>query len=147
MKHTTHLRLGALALALVLIAGAGCAKTAGEEEGTSGEAKITAIKGSEIKRVTLTKDAARRLDVQTAVVGTDGARTTVPYAAVFYDPTGATWTFTNPGGRTYVRVPIAVDHIDGDVAYLTEGPPAGTAVVTVGGPEVYGAEIGVGEEE
>jgi hypothetical protein len=46
-----------------------------------------------------------------------------------------------------VRAPITVDHIESGVAFLTAGPATGTAVVTVGGPEVYGAEIGVGEEE
>lgn len=147
MRRTRHLRLGLVALALACVAVAGCSKTAAEEEATSGEAKVTEIKGSDVKQVALTSDAARRLDVQTANAGTDGALTTIPYAAVFYDPTGATWTFTNPDGRTYVRAPITVDHIEGEVAFLTKGPAAGTAVVTVGGPEIYGAEIGVGEEE
>jgi hypothetical protein len=129
------------------VAAAGCSKTAAEEETTNGEAKITAIKGSDVKAVTLTEDANRRLDVQTASATDDGDLTTIPYAAVFYDPTGATWAFTNTDGRRYLRVPITVDHIDGDVAFLTAGPEPGTAVVTVGGPEIYGAEIGVGEEE
>ena len=90
----------------------------------------------------------RRLDVQTGEVaesesGLRPSRT----AAVFYDPTATTWAFANADGRRYVRAPITVDHIDGDLAYLAEGPKVGTDVVTVGGPEIYGAEVGVGDDE
>ena len=112
MKRTRHLRLGLVVLAIAGVAAAGCSKTAAEEGATNGEAKITAVKGSNVKAVTLTKDATRRLDVQTASATDDGDLTTIPYAAVFYDPTGATWAFTNTDGRRYLRVPITVDHID-----------------------------------
>ena len=47
---------------------------------------------------------------------------------------------------TYVRESIKVDRIDGDVAFLTDGPSAGTKVVKVGASELYGSEIGVGDE-
>ena len=44
------------------------------------------------------------------------------------------------------RAPITVDRVDGETAYLVKGPAVGTAVVTVGAPELYGAEYGVGGE-
>jgi hypothetical protein len=70
----------------------------------------------------------------------------IPVTAVIYDPSGASWTYTIPGVRTYLRVPVTVDHIDGNEAYLSAGPPVGTLVVTQGAPELLGAEYGVGEE-
>jgi hypothetical protein len=36
-----------------------------------------------------------------------------------------------------------VDRIEGDRVLLTDGPPAGTKVVTVGVTEVYGTELEV----
>jgi hypothetical protein len=71
----------------------------------------------------------------------------VPYAAVIYDPEGKTWVYTEPKPLTFVRAPVSVAYIDGDLAVLSEGGPAdGTAVVTVGVPELYGTELGVGDE-
>jgi hypothetical protein len=69
---------------------------------------------------------------------------TIPYAAVVYDASGKTWTYVNETALTYKRAEITVSEIDGDTARITAGPPAGTAVVTTGAAELYGAEIGVG---
>ena len=96
----------------------------------------------------MTKDAARRLDIQTqAVSATGAAGTQIPYGAVFYDPKGDTWAFVNLEGRTFVRESITVERIEGDLAFLNDGPAVGTEVVTVGGAEIYGAELGVGDDE
>ena len=71
-------------------------------------------------------------------------RKLVPYAAVIYDVNGGTWVYTKePNALSFVRQSITVDYIEGDEAFLTEGPPVGTEVVTVGGAELYGAETGV----
>ena len=109
--------------------------------------KVEAIEGSEFKRVTVTEKAAQRLDIQTVLVRDmeiDGAkRLVVPYAAVLYGLNGETWAYTNPEPLVFVRQPINIDHIEGDLAVLLDGPAIGTAVVTVGGAELYGAEVGV----
>jgi len=93
----------------------------------------------------LTDVAVKRLDSKTAAVRTEelgGERhTVVPYGAVIYDAEGEAWVYTNPAPLTFVRAPIDVDSIEGDVAILAEGPPVGTMVVTVGGAELYGAEF------
>jgi len=68
----------------------------------------------------------------------------VPYAAVIYGVHGETWVYTNPEPLVYVREPVTVHYIEGDLAVLSEGPPAGTVVVTAGGAELLGAESGVG---
>jgi hypothetical protein len=57
-----------------------------------------------------------------------------------YDPKGGTWTFTNPQPLVFVRHKIVVDRVEGDRVILSEGPPAGTVVVTVGAAELMGAE-------
>jgi hypothetical protein len=111
-------------------------------------AQVDKIEGSELSRVTLTEKAAERIDLQTTTVRElelDGAlRTAVPYSALIYDPQGRTWVYTSPQARTFVRQEIEVDRIEGDLVYLREGPPAGTEIASVGVPEIYGAETGVG---
>jgi hypothetical protein len=67
----------------------------------------------------------------------------VPYAAVLYGVHGETWVYSNPEPLVFVREPIVVDYIEGHVAYLSEGPDVGTAVVTVGAEELFGTETGV----
>lgn len=67
----------------------------------------------------------------------------VPYSSVIYDPSGKTYVFTNTATLTYTEVPITVDRISGDSAYLSVGPRAGTKVVSVGAEELYGVQAGV----
>jgi hypothetical protein len=73
-------------------------------------------------------------------------RRVIPFAAVLYQPTGAAYTYTNPSPLVYRRLPLTVDYVTGDLAVLNDGPPAGTAVVVVGGAELTGIETGVGAE-
>lgn len=70
--------------------------------------------------------------------------TVVPYAALLYDLEGNTWVYTNPQGLDFLRAAVKVDRIEGDAAFLTEGPPVGTRVATVGVSEFHGVEAGVG---
>jgi hypothetical protein len=65
---------------------------------------------------------------------------------VLYDTEGKTWTYTNPEPLVFVRHLVTIDHIDGDKAFLADGPPAGTKVVTVGAAELYGSEFEFEEE-
>jgi hypothetical protein len=131
---------------------AACARTSEGEAAGADPATVEPIEGSDVARVALSADAARRLDIQTAPVrglrATSGGATrmVIPYAAVLYDPTGATWTYTNPEPLVYVRAPISVEHIEGDEAVLSSGPPNGMEVVTVGAAELLGTEYEVGEE-
>jgi hypothetical protein len=101
----------------------------------------------EIGRITLTDQAAQRLDIQTGTVepGSGGQALQVPFAAVIYQPDGTSWVYTNREGHVFLREPIEIERIDGDVAHLTSGPEAGTAVVTVGASELWGFEFGVGK--
>lgn len=124
--------------ALALVACGGTASATTEQP-----ARTEAIEGSEFDRLILTQRAAERLGIETAQVteGQDGL--VVPYSSVIYGAHGETWVYTNPSALTYVRHVIAVDHIEGGDAFITEGPEVGTAVVTVGVAELYGEETGI----
>lgn len=76
--------------------------------------------------------------------GAEVSRKVIPYAAVLYDTQGVTWVYTNPKPLVFLRHRIIVDYIDGELAVLSEGPPAGTNLVTVGASEIYGTEFKVG---
>lgn len=124
----------------------GCSSSAGEDDATNDAAQIQDIQGSPLKRVTLTKEAADRIDLKTEDVKMGPSGLEIPYGAVLYDPYGKTWAFVNIKGLSFERKSITVAKIVGDVASLTEGPDEGTKVVTLGATQLYGAEIGVGDE-
>lgn len=139
--------------AALLIAGlalGACARTeasgGGEDESYSqSAAKVEAIEGSDLSRVSLSERAAARIGLKTTRVrAAGGGRTAVPYDAVLYDEQGQTWVYTATGPMTFVRQRIAVERITGDQAVLSRGPRAGSTVVTVGSEELLGAELGVG---
>lgn len=134
---------------------AACSTTsAGTTNGKNQPATVERIAGTDYSRVTLTAKAAERLGIQTAPVreaevarkgqGQAMLRKVIPYGAVVYDTNGNAFVYTNPEPLTFVRSPISVDYIEGDLAVLADGPPTGTAVVTVGAPELHGTEFGVG---
>jgi hypothetical protein len=126
----------------------GCGSAVPAPSRTPPPIAIEKADGSAPARITLSEKAVSRLGLETATASQQtvaGApKVTVPYAAVLYDPDGTTWVYTNPEGRVFLRAAISVESIDGDVAILGSGPDAGTRVVTVGAPELYGAEHGVG---
>jgi len=107
-------------------------------------AKLTEVKGDEdIKRVTFTEEGAERTGVETEKVRREGGRTVVPYAALIYDAEGKTFVYTSPKPLNYLRVPVKVSDVSGQRVTVSDGPPAGTEVVTVGTAEVYGTELEV----
>ncbi len=109
-------------------------------------AVVDTVVGSELKQVTLTQDAAERIDLETAsITQGQGAETVVPYGAVIYDAEGIAWAYVVKGDNIFVREELAIDRIEADSAYLTGGPAIGTPVVVVGVAELFGAETGIGK--
>jgi hypothetical protein len=146
-------RLGrSLLVGVAVVAFASCSRTSSNEDATADHpATVTKIAGSNEARVTLTDAAAKRIGLETAVVkdapaGSGAAQRTMPNAAVLYDPNGKTWAYTSQGGGTYVRTAVTVARVVGDEAWLSDGPATGTAVVTLGAAELYGAESTFGED-
>ena len=149
MTNTRHIIVSALIIAALGLWTWQSPRPSETDSPKAGEpAYVELIEGTELSRVTLTQKAAERLDIQTAdardeqIGGT--ARRVIPYSAVLYDAHGSAWAYTNPESLVYVRQAVTIERIDGDLAILTEGPAAGTKVVSVGGAMLYGTEYGVG---
>jgi hypothetical protein len=106
-------------------------------------AKLEPIKGTDVQRVIFDAEAAKRVGLKTAQIRQDGQETVIPYDAVIYGADGNTYTYTAPEPLTYVRQEISIDRVAGDSVILSDGPPTGTEVVTVGAAEVYGTEFEV----
>ncbi|HEY7524004.1 MAG TPA: hypothetical protein VH720_10190 [Candidatus Limnocylindrales bacterium] len=139
MKRTAYWVLAGLLAAGIVISGCSAPAPAAKEEAVHVEKQ-----DSGLSVLTLSQHAAERLGVQTGEVREDGTRTVIPYAAIIYDKTGATWAYATSEPLVFQRAAITVETISGDEAVLSDGPPAGTLVVTVGAAELYGAETGVG---
>jgi hypothetical protein len=144
-------QLRAACAGLVLIAGVVSLSACGEaSSGYDYEtashhvpAKLEPIKGTDVQRVIFDAEAAERVGLKTAPIRQDGQETVLPYDAVIYGADGKTYTYTSPEPLTYVRQEISIDHVAGDSVMLSDGPPTGTEVVTVGAAEVYGTEFEV----
>jgi hypothetical protein len=103
--------------------------------------------GFGISRITLLPKAAIRLDIQTGMISEESSgRKVAPFSSIIYDLDGDAWVYTVTAPLTYVREPVVVEQVMQNYAYLKEGPPSGTQVVTVGVPELYGTEVGVNGE-
>src|SRR5918994_1737156 len=143
MRRTNLFILGA-----VLVSSIGLATmthvSAVEEPGHVEAGTIEPIDGTSLNRLTLTDRAAERVGLETTSVAEQQVggkiQKTIPYSAVIYDADGGTWAYTTSEHLTFVRDEISVERIDGDTAYLSDGPAAGTEVVTVGAAELVGLE-------
>jgi uncharacterized lipoprotein YbaY len=158
MSATKPVMLGLAAA--VAVALAGCGSTSGPAE--PAPATLKPVAGSQVQQVQLSAAAVHRLGVRTQPVRPAGgarpghagapaarasASTVIPYSAVVYDTDGSTWTYVNTSGRTFVRDRITVAAIEGRSALLGTGPAVGARVVTVGAPELLGAEYDISGEE
>ena len=133
--------IGLLAAAVALVLGAGCAEVESSSSGGYEPAHVEPLGDGDAKVVTFTKEGARRTGLRTARVEQRGGTRSVPYAALIYDGQGNSLVYTSPEPLTYLRAEIRVRRVVGDRVLLTDGPPAGTRVVTVGASEVYGTEL------
>jgi hypothetical protein len=141
-------RWSAALMILSALAISACARSeAFDSEAASdeGPAKVEAIKGTDLARVVLTPQAARRLGIRTAPVRPEHGETSIPYSALLYDAEGRAFTYTSPARLTYVRRPLTIDRITRRAVLLKAGPRPGTPVVIVGAAELLGTEYGVEE--
>jgi hypothetical protein len=141
-------RRARLASGLVLVVAAlpfaGCTEVETESATGYEPSKLEPVKGAgDVQRVIFTAEGARRIGLRTATVRRSGRHTVVPYAALLYDPEGKTYVYTSPSSLEFVREEVQVRRIEGDRMVLSDGPPVGTEIVTVGATEVYGTELEV----
>ena len=137
--------------ALTTFALSACGHTVAGTTSEPAPVQLAPVAGSDLKTVTLTDQARRRLGITTSPVASvpAGGATpalAIPYSAIVYDENGGTWAFVSHQPLTYVREPVSVEHIAGETAVLSRGPAAGTTVVTVGSAELLGAEYQIGGE-
>jgi hypothetical protein len=146
MRPTIRWAAAAALLAALL---AGCQRIEEAAHTAKASYSLEEIAGTGFSRITLQASAARRLAVETApvqeVTTANGLRKAIAYSALLYGTAGETWAYTNPEPLVYARQEIVIDFIEGGRAFLSAGPPAGTAVVTVGAAELYGLEKGFGK--
>jgi hypothetical protein len=131
---------------LVLIAAGIALSACGASQETASHyepARLEPIEGTDVKRVKFSAEGAKRVGLKTVAIRQKGQGMVMPYAGVIYDSAGNTYAYTSPERLTFVRRGIEIDRVDGDLVVLSEGPPAGTRVVTVGAAEVYGTEFEV----
>src|SRR5215210_3246318 len=136
MHHRSYWMIGVVAAAGLGLAGCSTASIDLPAVAIEPPSHVEPIEVSDLSHVTLSERAAQRLGIETAKVTSEEIegtpRQVIPYGAIIYDSSGATWTYTSPEPLIFVRHPITIDAIDGDRAVLSEGPEDGTAVVSVG---------------
>jgi hypothetical protein len=144
VSRPPSLALAGLLLVAAAVPLAGCTEVETESATGYEPSKLEPVKGEDdLQRVTFTEEGARRVDLQTAPVRRSARHTVVPYASLIYDPEGKTFVYTSPKPLEYLREQVEVDRIEGDRVLVSDGPPVGTRVVTVGAAEVYGTELEV----
>ena len=140
MQHHTGWIIAVMVAALPL---AGCGKSTAKSLPEA--PAIMEKQESGIGRITLKGRAAERLGIDFAEVTTSGQRLEAPYSALLYDASGREWVFISPQPNVFTRTDIKVEVIEGDRMYYSQGPAAGTKVVTSGIAQLYGIEFGVGK--
>jgi hypothetical protein len=124
-----------------------CAGSAPSTRPSLPAAHVERIAGTSLSRLSVTPSAADRIGIKTESVQTlpSGTSSTkllvIPYASVVYDTHGGTWAYTSIERDVFVRTSIRIDHIAGDRAVLSAGPPSGTLIVITGAAELYGLEF------
>jgi hypothetical protein len=134
--------LAAIVASLLAVAPAACKQAEAPETEHYQASKITPAEeegGHPV--VTLTKKGADQIGLETAPI----EKNRIPYSAILYDAAGGQpYVFVNTEGLSFHREDVTVENVDGDMVNLADGPPNGTEVVTVGVPQVHGAELEFG---
>ena len=91
-----------------------------------------------IYRVRLTAAKEEEYKLQMAPVQKAPLGKVVPRSALLLDQAGAAWVFASPEPHLFIRQQVKVKSMDGDQAFLSEGPPVGTEVVAVGADKLLG---------
>ena len=118
----THPAVWAMAVGMVVAALllTGCSDDVADKVAYQ-PAELEEIEDSDVLRLTLTSDAARRIGLQFAEAQQDGEDTVVPYAALIYDGEGEPWVYQATTDLTFVRESVDVERVEDDRAWLSEG--------------------------
>ena len=100
-------------------------------------------------RLSVDPEAVERLGIESETVSADASGDgveAIPAAALLYAPDGSTFVYTRGDATTFGRHPVNVDRMEGGYAWVRDGPPPGSAVVTQGAAELTGMEFGLEDE-
>jgi len=147
MRSPPAHRVG-IALASVLSASVlgGCGANADSAE--SAESFTRTDDGGTV-RLSVDPEAVERLGIESETVSADASGDgveAIPAAALLYAPDGSTFVYTRGDATTFGRHPVSVQRMEGGYAWVRDGPPAGSAVVTQGAAELTGMEFGLEDE-
>ncbi|MGI9436369.1 MAG: hypothetical protein ACR2Q4_16345 [Geminicoccaceae bacterium] len=120
----------------------GCSDAA--EEVVEAQATVEELQDG-VMQITLIDIATKRLGIEFVELAENGTMLEAPYDVVLYDNFGKEWVYVSPEPNVYKREPIEIDHVEGETVYISNGPEAGTQVVTHGAAELLGIEAGVGQ--
>ncbi len=67
---------------------------------------------------------------------------TLPASAVVFDALGGSWVYEQAAPLTYTRKRVTMSYVSGNDAVLSNGPAAGTPIITIGSQALFGAETG-----
>jgi hypothetical protein len=140
-RRRNCLLLALLAVVPLLVTACGGSSA---DEPAAEPAVVERIAGTDVYRIRLSEETARRLALKTVAVQTDGGKTAIPYRALLYSPAGEASVYVSSAPLIFERQAVVVDHIAGDRAVLSQGPPTGTRVATTGVSELHGMELAAG---
>lgn len=87
----------------------------------------------------------QRVGATLAVNTNTGDQLVAPWASVLHDINGGTWVYEVVAPHKYIRRRVVVARVTDDLAVLSEGPAAGTSIVTAGASELFGTEFSTGK--
>lgn len=91
------------------------------------------------------RSTLRPMQRVTVAIPTSGKSTntlTLPWSAVVFDIYGGSWVYVQKSNHTFERKRVFIDHVDGQRAFISEGPAEGSKVVMNGALELFGVETG-----
>jgi hypothetical protein len=152
MRHRALPPCFTIAALAALVPLSACRSARPEEAAPVAPARVETVAATGGEQVLLTPEAARRIGIETAPVTEaehlpTGTVRVVPYSSILYDADGHSRVYVAVDPLTFRSVGVTVDSISGDRVLLSDGPPAGTPVVTRGANELFGVETGIGEFE
>lgn len=141
MEHHKRLIVTVMLGALPLL---GCTEASESADNATPAATVEEL-DSGVNRITLVESSTKRLGIQFVELAEHGGGLAAPYDVVLYDDFGKEWVYVSPEPNVFMRTPIEINRVEGDMVYLASGPEAGTKVVTSGAAELLGIEAGVGQ--
>ena len=148
MRSPPARRVG-IALASVLSAAVlgGCG--ASDEAAEPDEPFTLSTEGGRVQ-LSVDPEAVEHLGIETETMSSDAGSgdgvEPIPAAALLYAPDGSTFVYTRGDATTFGRHPVSVERMEGGYAWVRDGPPPGTPMVTQGAAELTGMEFGLEDE-